>query len=78
MIFNREGKLVEGAIIEIKDNIGYPVRALKSNKLGQFKIATPLEDGGYQLQIEKEGLNFDIIGIELTGEALKPLLIKAV
>ena len=77
MLFDRQGKLLENAIIEIKDNAGYPVRALRSNKLGQFRSASPLENGPYQIEIEKEGLNFDIIKLELKGEAVTPLKIQA-
>lgn len=77
MLFDRQGKLLENAIIEIKDSAGYPVRALRSNKLGQFRSASPLENGLYQIEIEKEGLNFDIIKINLEGKIVPPLEIKA-
>ncbi|MFH1840535.1 MAG: hypothetical protein ABH807_00015 [Candidatus Shapirobacteria bacterium] len=70
-------EMVEGAILEIKNTQGISVRAFKTNKLGQFAIATPLENGHYQIEIEKEGLNFDIIKIEAKGEVFPPLKIKA-
>jgi len=77
IIRNQQGKLVEGAIVEIKDSGGFPVRALKSNSLGQFQIASPLENGLYQIEIEKESLEFNIIKIKLEGKIISPLEIKA-
>ncbi len=77
MIFNQEGKLIENAIIEIQDKNGNAVRALRTNRLGQFETATPLSNGEYLVTVEKEGYNFDILKIEATGEVLSPLIIKA-
>lgn len=68
-----DGKIIEGAILEIRDTAGNPVRALKSNKLGQFQIATPLPSGSYEIEIEKNGHRFDIIKIELKGEIVPPI-----
>jgi hypothetical protein len=76
MVLGPNDEMIEGAILEIKNNQGMSVRALKSNKLGQFRIATPLENGSYQIEVEKEGLNFDIIKIEARGEVIAPLCIK--
>ncbi|MBI3282949.1 PrgI family protein, partial [Candidatus Curtissbacteria bacterium] len=39
-IFDAEGKIIEGAILEIRDVSGLPVRALRSNKVGHFMIVT--------------------------------------
>src|SRR3989344_4282439 len=50
--------IVEGVILEIKDQQGRPVRALKSNKAGHFMIVTPLPAGTYRIISEKEGLTF--------------------
>ena len=74
---NTEGKLVEGAIIEVRDASLNPVRAFKTNKLGQFQIATPLPNGIYEIETEKDSLTFDIIRIELKGEILPPFEIIA-
>lgn len=76
MVLNTEGKIVEGAILEIRDHQGNPVRALRTNKLGQFRIATPLPNDLYQVVTEKEGLDFDTIRVELRGEIIQPILIK--
>jgi len=77
MVSDQAGKIVEGAIIEIRDRQGNPVRAFRTNKLGQFRIVTPLPNDTYEVEIEKDGLQFDIIKVELTGEIVKPVEIKA-
>ncbi len=77
MVLDSENKLVEGAIIEIRDERGSPVRAFKTNKLGQFRIATPLKNGIYEIEVEKEGFKFDIIKITLKGEIVQPIEIRA-
>lgn len=77
MVFDKYGKMLEGTILEIRDQQGMPVRAFKTNKLGQFIIATPLEKGVYEIEIEKEGYQFDIIKIEAKGEIIKPIEIRA-
>jgi len=77
MVFDKNGEIVEGALLEIIDKEGMPVRALKTNKLGQFIIATPLQNGQYEIEIEKEGLNFDIIKFEAKGEIIPPFEIRA-
>ena len=77
MVLDSEGKIIEGAILEIRDLQGIPVRALKTSKLGQFLIVTPLENGVYEIETEKEGFNFDIIKIEVKGQIIQPIEIRA-
>jgi len=77
MVLNTNGQIVEGAILEIRNNQGVPVRAFKTNKLGQFTIATPLPNGSYEIETEKEGFKFDIIKFEAKGEIIKPIEIRA-
>lgn len=72
-IRDKAGKLVEGAILEIRDGQGNPVRAFKTNKLGQFLSATPLHSGMYEIETEKEGYQFDIIKVNLEGKILSPI-----
>lgn len=69
------GNSLEGVIAVIHDKDGLPVRALKTNKLGQFSGSTPLSNGVYTLELEKENYDFDVLQIELTGEVLPPLMI---
>lgn len=71
------GNYLEGVIAVIYDKEGLPVRALKTNKLGQFTGSTPLPNGTYTLEVEKDNFSFDALQIELTGEVLPPLQITA-
>ena len=71
------GNYVEGAILVTHDKQGLPVRALKTNKLGQFIAATPLSNGVYIISVEKDNLLFDNIEIELREKVIEPLLISA-
>lgn len=68
---------LEGAIITLRDASGIPVRALKTNKLGQFLSTTPLTSGVYTLEIEHANARFEPITINLTGNIMAPLEIKA-
>jgi hypothetical protein len=77
MLFTSEGKLIENAIIEIQDKNGNAVRALRSNRLGQFETATPLTNGEYIILVEKNDYQFDILKLEAKGEVLEPLIIRA-
>lgn len=71
------GRIVEGAIMEVRDSVGQPVRALKTNKLGHFLTVTPLINGRYQIITEKEGEVFDPISFQASGEIIPPIAIKA-
>ncbi len=77
VVKDKTGNYLEGCIAVIYDREGLPVRALKTNKLGQFTGSTPLPNGTYKLAIEKEGFTFNVLQIELGGEVLPPLLITA-
>lgn len=74
---DKDGKIISGVILEIRDSQGFPVRALKSNKLGQFFIATPLPDGVYEICAEHAGYKFAIIKLEAKNEIIPPLKIQA-
>ncbi|MFZ5932684.1 MAG: hypothetical protein ACOYT7_01230 [Patescibacteria group bacterium] len=76
-ILDEEGKIVEGAIMEIRDVAGRPVRALRTNKLGHFLIVTPLSNGRYEVIIEKEGYIFEPIVFTAEGEVIPPIVIRA-
>ncbi len=68
---------LEAVVVVIYDKEGMPVRALKTNKLGQFSGSTPLPNGTYTIETEKEGTSFDVLQIELEGQVLPPLPITA-
>ena len=70
------GHILDGVMVEIKkDNL--TLRATKSNKLGQFMFARPLDLGLFQILAEKDGFSFSPYSLELTGEIVKPLKIQA-
>jgi hypothetical protein len=77
MVTDPYGRIVENAIVEVRDNTNIPVRALKTNKLGQFISATPLANGSFQIEVEKEGFKFDIVNITLIGDRVSPIEIRA-
>jgi hypothetical protein len=76
-VMDAAGKIVDGAILEIKDEEGRPARALKTNKVGHFMIVTPLLNGKYEIITEKEGLEFGPITIEASGAMIPPIAIRA-
>lgn len=69
------GQVVEAAIIVITNENNIPLRALKTNKLGQFTSVTPLPNGSYILNSEKEGFLANPLKIELKGEIIQPVVI---
>lgn len=77
IVTDTAGNYLEGVIISIHDKNGLPVRALKTNKLGQFAGATPLAVGTYTVTFEKDSLEFETLQIELDGSVLVPLAVKA-
>jgi len=74
-VIDQEKHIVEGAIMEIRDDMGRPVRALKSNKLGHFMVVTPLMAGKYEIITEKDGYNFEPLSFEATGTIIPPIAI---
>lgn len=70
------GHILDSVLVEIKKN-NLTLRATKSNKLGQFMFARPLESGTYQILAEKENHTFAPYSLELTGDIVKPLKIQA-
>jgi len=77
MVIDQNQKIIEGAIIEIEDEEGDTVRAMRTNKLGQFRTVSPLRKGQYQISLEKEGYHFDIMKINVKGEIIPPIEIQA-
>lgn len=75
IIKDSRGNVLPNILVEIKDTEGTPVRAFKTNGLGQFASATPLTNGSYTIEFEDpRGINkFEVVAIEATGEILLPL-----
>jgi hypothetical protein len=77
-VVNQDRKIIEGAIMEIRDSAGRPVRALRSNKAGHFIIVTPLDSGKYDIVTEKDGYTFTPVFFEAQGQLIPPILIKGI
>lgn len=62
-------------MVEVKDTSGNPVRAFKTDALGQFASATPLGNGAYTMSFEDpKGENkFEIVEIKTDGNVLMPI-----
>jgi hypothetical protein len=71
--------LLPGVLVTVKDREGMPVRALKTNKLGQFAASTPLPNNTYFVEVEdpKNAFIFDRIQITLTGGVVPPIEVVA-
>lgn len=67
-------------LVEVKDLEDNPVRAFKTNGLGQFAAATSLSNGKYIISFEdSKGQNkFDTVEIEANGSPIMPLEIISV
>ncbi len=76
-VISPEGRIIEGAILEVKDDSGRPVRAFKTNKLGHFMIVTPLAIGRYEMEAEKEGYTFEPLTFTVEGKIIPPIAVKA-
>ncbi len=75
-IISREGKLLEDVVLTIRNEKGEAVRAIKTNKLGKFLISSPLPNGEYSIEVDKDnetGFSFDIIPFSVRGELLPSL-----
>ena len=77
IVIDSAGNYLTDVVVVVRDKDGLPVRALKTNKLGQFTGATPLPNGTYTVEMEKESFVFDILKIELDGKLLPAISIAA-
>ena len=75
-VVDQNRKIIEGAIMEIKDSAGRPIRAIRSNKVGHFITVTALDPGRYDIITDKEGYEFDTVGFEAAGELIPPILVQ--
>ncbi len=74
-----DGSALDGVIIEILDTqSGIPARALRTNRTGQFQIATPLSPGTYTVQAEKDGYTFAPQTLQVEDKIISPLAIVSV
>lgn len=71
--------LLPAVLVTVKDKEGVPLRALKTNRLGQFAASTPLPNGTYLVEIEDPRLRytFDRAQITLNGSIVPAIEIFA-
>jgi len=69
------GNVLPNILIEVKDKDGNPVRAFKTNPLGQFASATPVINGIYTITFEDPNVKqrFDTVELQAEGEVMQPL-----
>jgi len=77
MVLDQAGNSQPNAIVEILSPDGIPARAVKTNPLGQFFIATPLNPGDYLITAEKEGFEFPTQQLAITNKIIDPIEIRA-
>lgn len=75
-VVDQDRKIVEGAIMEIRDSMGRPVRALRSNRVGHFLTVTQLDSGHYEIVTEKDGYQFAAVSFEANGNVIPPILVQ--
>jgi hypothetical protein len=75
VVHDPRGNILSNILVELTDKEGTPVRAFKTNQLGQFASATALPNGVYLLTLEdpKSTARFDTIEIITSGNILPPL-----
>lgn len=74
------GNPLQNILVEVKDFEGNPVRAFKTNALGQFNASTALGNGKYTILFEDpSGLNkFDSVAFEAKGDIILPIEVISV
>lgn len=74
------GNVLPNMLIEVKDKDGNPVRAFKTNPLGQFASATPVISGVYTITFEdpQGKQKFDTVEITANGTVLPQLEVISV
>lgn len=74
---NNGNQPMPNQVIIVRNAEGDPVRAFKTNRLGEFSLATPLINGSYTIEVSKTGnlgdQKFDIISIQAKGEVIPPV-----
>lgn len=79
IIKDYDNNLLPGVLVTVKDKDGVPLRALKTNKLGQFAASTQLSNGTYMVEVEdpRERFLFDRVQITINGTVMPALQIVA-
>ncbi len=75
IVKDSRGNVLPNILVEVKDSAGNPVRAFKTNPLGQFTSATQLANGVYTIELEdpKKQHAFNIVQINAQGQIMLPI-----
>lgn len=75
LVTDARGNVLPNILVEVKDQQGNPVRAFKTNPLGQFASATPLAAGVYYVSFEDPSSthSFPTVMVTTTNELIEPL-----
>ena len=79
IIKDNQGGLLPGVLVTVRDKEGVPLRALKTNKIGQFAASTQLPNGVFFIEVEdpRERYIFDRAQITLNGSVMPAIEIVA-
>lgn len=80
IIKDPRGNPLPNILVEVKDQDGNPVRAFKTNALGQFSASTPLVNGSYTISFEDPNASnkFDTVVFEASGNIILPIEVISV
>lgn len=70
IVKSRNGDLLPGVVVIVKNEKNRPVRAMKTNSLGQFITTTSLNNGTYLIELSKNDYSFGRYEIKLDGNIL--------
>ncbi len=75
IVRDARGRTLPNILVEVVDANNIPVRAFKTNALGQFASATPLSNGTYHISLEDASKTheFKMIEVNLAGDIFQPL-----
>ncbi len=79
IIKDNQGGLLPGVLVTVRDKEGIPLRALKTNKIGQFAASTQLPNGVFFVEVEdpRGRYMFDRAQITLNGSVMPAIEIVA-
>lgn len=79
IIKDNQGGLLPGVLVTVRDKEGIPLRALKTNKIGQFAASTQLPNGVFFIEVEdpRGRYVFDRAQITLNGSVMPAIEIVA-
>ncbi len=77
IVTDSQNQPLPSVTVEIVDTAtSLPIRALRTNKLGQFQIAIPLPDGQYNLLVDKDNYVFAPASVQAAGRTIPPIVIS--